>query len=709
MFSRYRELGLSLIPLIPGQKRPLETGWQQFCDRLPTELECEAWESIGHKAYGLALGASSRVMALDIDSDDSRVLNAAPVSPVRKRGRKGETRFFRFSPDVPSTKVGGCIDVLAHGRQTVMPPTLHMDTGQPYLWLTPDTLETLRIDELPSFTPDDLEDLRRALGEPVALDISDSGISLKGPFYNEDPKRASPHGSQDRLKRICNAIIARGASPDEAIRELLRYDEENHKPVGYFSEAGRTSDQFADPVSNALFFYASNVRTFNKRQAREGRGAIAPLVSGSELLEMDLTESKPQAESGFKAVPWPEPKGTLKDIRDLILKLSVREQRGIALGGAIALGSVAIANRLKLGDIWPNVYVLNVAPTGVGKSFPYTTIKRILTPENGLDLIGAGGYRSSTALIKDLVGRRERLDLIDECSGIFQMIRDGGVFQQDMLDTLNSLWGESGASFLGPDAACREKIAVWHACISILFSTTPHGLKGSINGSFVTRGFLPRCLIFHDPEYGPMRKKGAEKEKWDPELAAQISEQLVHLQEEFGQQEFNGKKNLVGGTRPNPDPIPITDAAQEMLDDYQRECAESLADKDRENVEKELLTRGGQQAKKLALIHGALWRLSIDVEDVEWAIETLKTSWKNAAELLPTLGAENQQETNVLKVLQIIQKAGEIQHSALLNRTRFLKTYERNDILAALEAEGKIRARAMPQSTKKGKFWAFVS
>ncbi len=707
MFNRYREVGLSLIPLKPGEKRPLEENWQQFCDRLPTEAECEKWEARGNKSYGLALGPASGVMAVDIDSDDIKVLSAVKASLVRKRGKKGDTRFFRFDPNVPSTKVAGCIDILAYGRQTVLPPTVHPDTGKPYQWLTPDTLENFQIGDLPTFTVDDLEELRRALGEPVALDISDSGVSLQGPFYNEDPKRQSPHGSQDRLKRICNALIARGASPDEAVRELLRYDEENHRPKGYFFEAGRTSDQFADPVSNALFFYASNVRTFNKRAMRESGQSVVPLVSGSETLEIAIKETTEavQAQAGFQAIPWPEPRGALKDIQDLISGLSVRSQRGVALGGAIAMGSVSLANRVRLGDVWPNVYILNVAPTGAGKSFPYTTIKRILTPENGLDLIGAGGYKSSVAMIKDLLSKRERLDLIDECQGTFRMMRDGGVFQQDMIETLNSLWSDSNTSFLGPEAAGREKIQVWHACISILFSTTPSGLKGSIDSSFVSQGLLPRCLIFHDSDYGAIKP-----EQWDAGLATRIIEKFGQIQAKFGQREPQGKRNLMMGPKPCPDEIIVTEAARARLMSYQLECAESLAEPDREEVERHFLSRGGQQAARLALIHGALWRMTVGIEDVEWAIETLRACRHNASELLPTLGAENLQETNVIKVLQIIKKAGSIQHSQLIHRTRFLRTNERNEILSGLEAEGKIKPQVMQgQVTKKGKLWTVVA
>ena len=50
------------------------------------------------------------------------------------------------------------LDLLAYGRQTVLPPTLHPDTGQPYHWLGSETLETVSIESLPVL-PDNIAEL----------------------------------------------------------------------------------------------------------------------------------------------------------------------------------------------------------------------------------------------------------------------------------------------------------------------------------------------------------------------------------------------------------------------------------------------------------------------------------------------------------------------------------------------------------------------
>lgn len=693
MFNKYRELGLSLIPIKKGEKRPdFNEGWQVYCERLPTEDECDLWEMRKGIGYGLTCGPASNIIGIDIDTDDKAIIDAVPLSPVRKRGRKGETRFFRYDPEVPSCKVAGIIDVLSLGRQTVMPPSVHPETGKPYIWLTDDTLENYDVKDLPVFTAKMLSDLQNAL-QPNFSEVSSTnstGVEITGgPWFNNDPKRGCPHGSQDRLKVIANAMVSRGVSPDEAVRELLRYDEENHKPVSYFADSTR-AECTADPVTNALFFYASNLKTFNRRQVKSGQMPSVPMVSGAELLEIGTS---PIVVEAWKAMDWPEPKGLLKDLVDQISDFSYRKQPGIALGGAIAIAAAALSNRMKFKRTWPNVYVLNVAPTGAGKSFPYDVAKRILNPENDLDLLGSGGFRSSTALIKDLVGRRERLDLLDECSGLFKTIRDGGVFQADMMDLLNALWAESNTVFIGPESAGRERVNVWHPCISALFSTTPDGLKGSINREFITQGFIPRCLIFHDAEYGKLGKS-----IWDEARAEKIVKVLVY----FKDLNKTDKRNLVS-PRPDPMDIPISVAAEKYLDEYGIECSEKLAESDCDEIERHFLSRAAQQASKLALIHGALRGMMIDVDDVKWAINTLQAVWHNANPIMPQMGAENTQEINVIRVLQIIKKVGSITHSRLIGKTRFLRTNERNEILGSLEGEGKI---ACSVNESRSKVWS---
>lgn len=202
--------GYSAIPIMPGSKRPglADRGigeWQRFCDRLPKDLEVGLWSSRPDLGVGVALGAASGgLVAIDIDSEDTAIWAAVDaltgVSPVRKRGRKGYTGFFRASDAVTPRAfkfTNGGVDLLAHGRQTVLPPSLHKDTGLPYVWLSVDTLAHVRPEHLPEL-PDDIAD---RLADALA------------PFgYVAQPERIAAHvagdSSDDRWRDTNEAALA---------------------------------------------------------------------------------------------------------------------------------------------------------------------------------------------------------------------------------------------------------------------------------------------------------------------------------------------------------------------------------------------------------------------------------------------------------------------------------------------------------------------
>jgi hypothetical protein len=252
--------------------------------------------------------------------------------------------------------------------------------------------------------------------------------------------------------------------------------------------------------------------------------------------------------------------------------------------------------------------------------------------------------------------------------------------------------------FLGPESAGRERVQVWHPCVSTLFSTTPDGLKTSISREFVVQGFLPRCIIFHDAEYGEIGDP-----RLDETALQAVTEGFQDIQR-MKPAESAGARNLVS-PRPSPVEIAVSEDAKAMLAAYARECAEKLAASDAEEIDRHFLSRAAQQAGKLSLIQGALWRSRVGTEDVEWAIETLAACRYNASPILPQVGAENVQETNVMRVYQIIKSEGTVYHSRLIGRTRFLRTNERHEILASLEAEGKIRGSV---NDNRAKVWSVI-
>src|SRR5215510_525053 len=157
--------GYGAVPIIAGTKAPgfycaglwvPLAGWQKrYLGRSPSAEDLAAWGK-GDAGIGVVGGrASHGLVGVDIDTDDpgikAAITEVLPETPVKKIGQKGETRFY-YGPDITASRswnIDGrrVCDIIADGRQTVLPPTIHEKTGLPYRWVGP---------PLDAFDPKDL-------------------------------------------------------------------------------------------------------------------------------------------------------------------------------------------------------------------------------------------------------------------------------------------------------------------------------------------------------------------------------------------------------------------------------------------------------------------------------------------------------------------------------------------------------------------------
>jgi hypothetical protein len=103
------------------------------------------------------MGRLSGIIGLDLDSDHNgiheKILSIVPDSPIKKCGGKGFTSFYRFNDEssrglnFDGVPIG---DLLADGRQCVIPPSLHPN-GKRYEWQGQSLLEISK-DDLPTIT-----------------------------------------------------------------------------------------------------------------------------------------------------------------------------------------------------------------------------------------------------------------------------------------------------------------------------------------------------------------------------------------------------------------------------------------------------------------------------------------------------------------------------------------------------------------------------
>jgi len=191
------------LPVIPlNGKVPIYIGWTGNLSSVPNEerqrelITVHPDDNLG-LLLGVPFGDDEILAAPDVD-DDRLVklvlhlcgLNRAerPAVLSGKRGKKGATIFVRAPKSLKSTVIKGAgglgnIDFLAAGKMTVMPPSIHPDTGKPYEVVGQSLLE-IDFANLPEITERHIKLLKVAIGSEHAIVLiegkatHDAGVAL---------------------------------------------------------------------------------------------------------------------------------------------------------------------------------------------------------------------------------------------------------------------------------------------------------------------------------------------------------------------------------------------------------------------------------------------------------------------------------------------------------------------------------------------------
>ncbi|MCS3895158.1 hypothetical protein M2171_004291 [Bradyrhizobium japonicum USDA 38] len=199
-------LGYSPLPIMPNSKTPGTDSpmknWQEWCRKAPPPNAIAGWSRYADCGVGVACGIGLICIDIDFEPAMDALLAMLPLSNVQKKGRKGISLFYRGNTDAIRSRNFrtpdrvGLVDLLAEGKQTVLPPSIHPETGEPYYWWTDDTLLDVRLDQLTEL-PDDIAERigealkpygydpqadRRALGQgdvsSCMPDVPRSGLSV---------------------------------------------------------------------------------------------------------------------------------------------------------------------------------------------------------------------------------------------------------------------------------------------------------------------------------------------------------------------------------------------------------------------------------------------------------------------------------------------------------------------------------------------------
>ena len=234
---------------ISGGSWVARKNWNSLVEGVPSWMVDE-WATYPECNIGLVI--DPRWIAIDIDDTRPEVLAAVKdvlgEGSIAKVGFKGETILYRVIEPIPTTKFQkvklnangepeieprtgapkmiNAVELLGVGAQTVVPPSIHVDTGAEYEWTRPETPLTCspeEMDETFVAAASVVEALTEALQKfdiaiPVRRSYTKGDRGIRGPDMRQPAEE--PRKAPDEAREQGDKSFIRGGTPSNAAPEV---------------------------------------------------------------------------------------------------------------------------------------------------------------------------------------------------------------------------------------------------------------------------------------------------------------------------------------------------------------------------------------------------------------------------------------------------------------------------------------------------------
>lgn len=708
-------LGYSPLPIMlnsktPGTDSPMKN-WQEWCRKAPPPNAIAGWSRYADCGVGVACGLGLICIDIDFEPAMDALLAMLPHSNVQKKGKKGISLFYRGNTDAIRSRNFrtpdrvGLVDLLAEGKQTVLPPSIHPDTGEPYYWWTDDTLLDVRLDQLTEL-PDDIAErigeVLKAYGyDPEAerqTPLLASGTSRAGPLSNagniwrrtNDAALANLHAWVEKLAlpkgrwhgskyRAVSPWRSSGSGRPMAKRHPnLSFDAsgiqdfgtgETFTPINVVMKAmefgdgdeGKALEWLAPLVgvelgdADAAALAERVVTTAAEKEARQMETNDARAATGSDDFELATLPPKPE----LSLADLTRAPGLVGRIVDWIEASAMYPSRELALGAAIGIVATIAGRGFKgLAGARTNFYMVSLAPSGFGKDHAPSCIYS-LAKKAGLErFIGPSKFMSASALRNTLVDRPSILCIQDEFGGILRQINGPKVSPHDeaIRTDLLGFYSRAKDFYAGAAYAALKEVRIFNPNLSILGVSTPSDFWSAVTSARGSDGFLPRFLLFNAEGTKPGRVKPVKS----------VEEPPIELVEDL-QAIYSaacGDGNLAGALATGAHDkkatqVDCTDGASKLFDEFDARilAAQELGDERRAPF----LSRALEHAAKLALtaaVGDNPGEPVIELAHMQWATELAWVSTCAMIQEAESKIADNDRQRVYNQIYDLVRKAG---------------------------------------------------
>jgi len=695
----YLSRGWMPVYVPPGVKGPNQHGWEKF--RF-TEADLPAqFNRPGN--IGVILGEASNGLA-DVDLDCPEALEVAdeylPATPS-VTGRPSAQRSHRwYVSDVAATKQFRdpktrkmIVELRSNGGQTLVGPSRHAETGEPYDHL----------DGEPAHVPGDVllkavqgiyeAVLHRRYGEipqkrtPSPLPTSphapdaDSIERRALAYLQAMPPAVSGQGGHSATYSAATVLVhGFGLSSEHALNLLLAHYNPRCQPPWTEKELRHKAEDAA------------------KKPHDRPRGWLRDQVpANQETGDVDISRLLPKPPNAVvKRSDGPTDPGAfpddlldcgglLKEIVEYNNLTSFKRQPVLALAAGVALVGVVTGRKVRDPmDTRTNIYCLGICRSGGGKERARQVNKEILFRADLQKLVGPEGVASHAGLVNAVNAQPALLFQLDEIGRLIRTLSNPNRAPHlyHVATVLMKFYTSANSIYLGDayaDVKRNTSIDQPHACV--YGTTVPQSFYEGLTKETLTDGFLSRMLVFEPNDHDP--------EPQEPALAP-IPDSIVEAVKYWGA--FR-PGSVLDNEHPKPAVIEYTEEAKRVMQDLETQARRERTGKN-ETIAT-LWTRTTEKARKLALIHACSASPQaprVDGVSAEWAArlsafltrKMIFTAWEWVS--------ENPYEANRKRVLREIRASQDgLTKTELLRRTKYLQRKDRDEIVQSLIETGEIR------------------
>lgn len=728
---------------------------------MPADFLHERWSAMPGAGVCIAHGA---VAAVDIDVDDRDIIAAilAECGPViaARRGARGQMVYYRPHPS--HADLGARVrwyrgpeavfDLMFRGSQSVLPPTIHPVTGEPYRWLTPESLEDLDPAELPELPPDILDRLDRAL-LPLGVKreaprrVSDreyerpaaTGHDLEKPFGRSVNDRALEAEALDRWFPALGLAKTRQRGPG-AWEAVAHWRPSNSgKPISernpnlkvvrsgivdFGADRSYTPIDLVMCARDCSFDAAIEwLKPYLRPEAIGTEIALAPPApppaplapaalrgwSAVPIFRHDrpavaIRPARVPTEAEFEALIPPEPPefpirnpgaaipGILGEAAAWLDAASPKATEAGGLAVALPLlGAIMGRAYATPSNLRTNIYTVALGASGSGKTSLVAPAKELLSVLCLRAVLGPDRVASGSGLIRVLASGPRRVFFLDEFGHMLQQLGSAGagIHARQIITEFTSLYSAAGTIYTGTAYATREPDPIDCPHLCLFGMATPEQFWRAFGSASLEDGSVARYIVM---PLGRGEMKDPNR-AFEAELCDGIRGVLAAIASRV-----TGKLG-----RAEVCTAPLTegaDAERVALGETMEACAE-YADANAVRGAAPILRRVRENALKIALV-SAVGRnpLAPVIDASDFAIGHAIARW-SATVMIANIRshiADNQIERDINDVERFVRSAGEggrtwrdVQRAFRRVRARDLR-----EIMEALEAQGSVRCIMTP-------------